>query len=112
MGNSVNIRTILEKVANPRATLDCLLLLAAILRLSYLTGVPNGFHADEASIGYDAFSMLETGRDQYGEFLPLFSRSFGDYDESLYRFLTIPFVGLLGLTEFTTRLPAGPWRVS
>ena len=32
--------------------------------------MPNGFHADEASIGYDAYSMLETGRDQYGEFLP------------------------------------------
>jgi 4-amino-4-deoxy-L-arabinose transferase-like glycosyltransferase len=87
-------------------TIVFILLLSAILRTVDLTGVPNGFHADEASIGYDAFSMLETGRDQYGEFLPLFSRSFGDYDESLYRFLTIPFVGLLGLTEFATRLPA------
>ncbi len=83
-----------------------ILALAGVLRLWDLTGVPNGFHADEVSIGYDAYSMLETGRDQYGEFLPLFSRSFGDYDESLYRYLTIPFVAVFGLTEFATRLPA------
>ena len=89
-----------------RVMLLLILSLAAVLRLWDLTGVPNGFHADEASIGYDAYSMLETGRDQYGEFLPLFSRSFGDYDESLYRYLTIPFVAVLGLTEFSTRLPA------
>ncbi|MCZ6633788.1 MAG: glycosyltransferase family 39 protein [bacterium] len=66
---------------------------------------PIGFHADEASIGYDAYSILKTGRDQYGEFLPLFARSFGDYDEALHRYLVVPFVAVLGLNEWAVRLP-------
>jgi len=61
---------------------------------------------DEVSTGYDAYSILKTGRDQYGEVLPLFARSFGDYNESLYRFLVVPSVFFFGLTEFAVRFPA------
>jgi len=82
------------------------LLVAALLRLPFLASIPNGFTTDEASTGYDAFSILETGRDQHGEFLPLFARSFGDYNESLYRFIAVPFVAVFGLSEFSVRLPA------
>jgi len=80
--------------------------LAGVLRLIWLTSVPNGLFCDEASTGYDAFSLLHTGRDQYGEFMPLFARSVGDYNESLYRFLSVPFVALFGLEVFAVRLPA------
>lgn len=89
-----------------RVPLFGIVLLAALLRAPLLSSIPNGFYSDEASTGYDAYSILKTGRDQYGEFLPLFARSFGDYVESLYRFLAAPFVGVLGLNEFATRLPA------
>jgi hypothetical protein len=71
-----------------------------------LASNPVGFFADEASTGYDAYAMLLTGCDQYGEFLPLFARSFGDYNESLYRFLTVPAVAIFGLDVFSVRLPA------
>jgi 4-amino-4-deoxy-L-arabinose transferase-like glycosyltransferase len=67
---------------------------------------PVGLFRDEASTGYDAYCLLETGRDQYGEVFPLFARSFGDYNESLYRFLVVPSVYLFGLTEFAVRFPA------
>ena len=85
-----------------RLFLFAILLIAGLLGVPFLETLPNGFHADEASIGYDAFSILKTSRDQYGGFLPLFSRSFGDYDEALYRFLTVPFISIFGLNEFAT----------
>ncbi len=84
----------------------CSILLGALLRLSFFPAIPNGFFQDEASVGYDAYSILKTSCDRYGEFLPLFARSFGDYVESSYRFLVVPFIGLFGLNEFATRLPS------
>src|SRR5262249_55898742 len=50
--------------------------------------------------------LLLTGKDQYGAPWPLFARSFGDYDEALYRYLTIPSVALFGLSAASVRLPA------
>lgn len=82
-----------------------IVLVAALLRICFLSTIPNGLHQDEATIGYDAYSMLKTGRNQYGELLPLFSKAFGDYNESLSRFITVPFIGILGLNELATRLP-------
>jgi hypothetical protein len=84
----------------------CIILLGALLRLSFLAQIPNGFFCDEAVRGYDAYSLLLTGRDQYGEFLPLFTRSLDDWPESSFVFIMIPFVAILGLTELAVRLPA------
>lgn len=83
-----------------------IILLGTLLRLPQLDQVPNGFYIDEAAIGYDAYSIMKTGRDHWGDHLPLFARSFGDYDEATYRYLVIPAIYVFGLTEFATRLPA------
>lgn len=83
-----------------------ILAIAAILRLIFLGTIPNGFFCDEASNGYDSYSILHTMRDQYGELLPMFARALNDYRPSLYIFLTIPFIKIFGLNEFATRLPA------
>ncbi len=86
--------------------LIAILVLASGLRLYGLGETPNGLFVDEASTGYDAYSLLETGRDQFGKKLPLFAQSLGDYNEALYRYLAIPSVYLFGLSEFSVRLPA------
>ncbi len=86
--------------------LTVLTLIALVIRVILLGQNPPGLFCDEASTGYDAFSLLQTGRDQFGQFLPLFARSFGDYNEAFYRYLTIPAVAILGLTSFSIRLPA------
>jgi 4-amino-4-deoxy-L-arabinose transferase-like glycosyltransferase len=83
-----------------------ILLAAALLRLTALGTVPSGLNGDEASSGYDAYSLSQTGRDRFGESWPLFARSFGDYDEACYRYLTIPSIRIFGLNEFSVRLPA------
>jgi 4-amino-4-deoxy-L-arabinose transferase-like glycosyltransferase len=86
--------------------LAAILILAGAFRFPLLTVSPPGFYVDEASTGYDAYSILLTGKDQYGEFMPLFARTFGAYNESLYRFITVIPIKLFGLNEFAVRLPA------
>jgi len=61
---------------------------------------------DEASLGYNAYSILKTGKDEYGATLPLVFKSFGDYKPGLYVYLTIPFVAVLGLNQLSVRLPS------
>jgi len=82
------------------------LLVAALFRLPTLDGVPNGFFLDEASRGYDAYSLLLTGADQYGARWPLFAEGLDDYTPTLYTYLVLPFVAALGPTEAAVRLPA------
>jgi len=82
-----------------------ILLIAFLLRVLYLDKFPVGFHADEASSGYDAYSILKTGRDQWGNFMPLVLKSFGDYKSPLYSYLTVPSIAIFGLNKFAVRLP-------
>lgn len=84
-------------------------LLGALLRLIWLGQYPPGFTPDEAAFGYNAYSILQTGKDEWGTpwwKLPLTNlRSFGDYKLPLYVYLTVPSLKLFGLNEFATRLP-------
>ncbi len=61
---------------------------------------------DEAAIGYNAYSIIETGKDEYDQTLPIIFKSFGDYKPGFYIYLAIPFIKLLGLTTTATRLPS------
>ncbi|MFH1244014.1 MAG: phospholipid carrier-dependent glycosyltransferase [bacterium] len=79
--------------------------LIILLRFFQLGTIPQGIHADEASYGYDAYSLLKTGRDQWGQAWPLSFKSFGDYKLNL-PYLIIPAIKLVGLTTTATRLPS------
>jgi len=83
-----------------------ILLTSALLRLWNLGNVPPGITADEAALGYNAYSILKTGRDEYGKILPVIFKSFGDYKPGLYIYLTAPFVAVFGLNEWSVRLPS------
>lgn len=63
--------------------------------------VPPCMNADEATFGYNAYSLLKTGADEYGNTLPFRLKSFGDYKMPLYSYLSVPFVGAFGLNEFS-----------
>lgn len=67
--------------------------------------IPAGFSGDEAITGYSAYSVLKTARDEWGDFLPVTFRSFGDYKPGLYTYLTVPSIAIFGLNEFAVRLP-------
>ncbi len=83
-----------------------IILLAFILRFWRISEYPAGFNADEAAIGYSAYSLLKTGKDEYGTPFPLSFKSFGDYKPGLYFYFVIPSILLFGLTEFAVRLPS------
>lgn len=82
-----------------------IIILAFLLRVIRLSDYPVGFTPDEASFGYDAYSILKTGKDQWGSGFPLVLESFGDFKSPLYALITIPFVWLFGLTKAVVRLP-------
>jgi len=89
-----------------RKLIILVLVLAAFLRFWQIGNFPVGFTADEAAQGYTAYSVLRTGRDEWGIWLPLVPRSFGDFKPPLYTYLTIPLIAIFGLNEFSVRLPS------
>jgi 4-amino-4-deoxy-L-arabinose transferase-like glycosyltransferase len=80
--------------------------LALFLRVFSLTSAPPSISWDEAALGYNAYSILHTARDEHGAFLPLIFKSFGDFKPGLYVYLTAPFVAIFGLSEIAVRAPA------
>jgi len=88
-----------------RHLLLLIVLLAAFLRLVALGSYPQRFNQDEMTLGYDAWSIWQTGHDQHGEPFPIQFRTFNDYVPPVATYLAAPVVGLLSLDETTTRLP-------
>src|SRR3989304_1484349 len=97
----------MRKIFNGKVILLILVLvLATFLRLWRLDINPPGLTPDEAALGYNAYSILKTGRDEYGDLLPIIFKSFGDYKPGFYVYLTVPFVAVFGLNEWSVRLPS------
>lgn len=82
------------------------LLIAVIAIFWNLGKAPSGVLVDEASLGYNAYSVLQTGKDEWGDSFPLTLKSFGDYKPSGYIYFAIPFIKLLGLSPLSIRLPS------
>src|SRR3989344_5973323 len=91
--------------------LIAILILAAVLRLYKISSFPAGLNADEAALGYNAYSLLLTGKDEHGHVLPVNLESFGDFKPAGYSYLLVPIVKTLGLTEFAVRLPSALFGV-
>lgn len=85
-------------------TLSFLLLIGAGLRLYNLGHTPESLTWDEAALGYNSFSILKTGADEYGYSHPLLLRSYDDYKPALYAYLTLPFIKFFGPTITSVRL--------
>jgi 4-amino-4-deoxy-L-arabinose transferase-like glycosyltransferase len=77
-------------------------LLALALRIFSLDSIPSGFHRDEAFLGYNAYSILKTGRDISGVFLPSHLSSFL-YTPAGYAYLSIVWIVIFGLNVFSIR---------
>lgn len=79
-------------------------LLAAVLRLWAFGTVPGGLNQDEASIGYDAWSILHYGIDRNGIRLPVHLIAWGSGQNALYAYLSMPFIAVMGLTVASVRM--------
>jgi len=80
---------------------------AFLLRIYRIDSIPPSLSWDEVSIGYNAYSILKTGKDEHGRFLPLDTFiGYGDYKPPLAIYLTIPSVAIFGLNELVVRFPS------
>ena len=85
----------------------CIIGLAAVLRFYQLGRNPPSLYWDEVSLGYNAYSILTTGRDEHGEWFPTTRFiAFGDYKPPGYIYAAVPSIALFGLTEFAVRFPS------
>lgn len=91
--------------------LTLIIVVAAVLRLWRLGHVPPSPDWDEAALGYNAYSIMHTGRDEYGKLLPVVLRSFDDYKPALYAYLAIPSIAVFGLNLFAVRLPSAVFGI-
>lgn len=81
--------------------------LAAVTRFYRLDSLPPALYWEEVALGFDAYSVWQTGRDIHDHPWPVVAfESFGDWKPSGYFYAVMPAVGLLGLTEWAVRIPA------
>ncbi len=81
-------------------------LFTAILRFTHLSQYPVSLNLDEVAIGYNAYSILKTGQDEYGTPFPIAFRSHDDYKAPLYIYLTSLSMALIGFSKFAVRFPS------
>src|SRR3989338_7108261 len=87
-----------------KISLISIILIALVLRFYRLGNYP-ALNADEAAIGYNAYSLMETGKDEHGNPWPIHFQSFNDFKPGGYFYLVLPFVKVFGLNEWSIRLP-------
>ncbi|MGH7534310.1 MAG: glycosyltransferase family 39 protein, partial [Gemmatimonadales bacterium] len=74
------------------------------LRLYLFPVVPPGLNQDEAAAAYEAYSLLQTGQDRWGNRLPPYFPAWGSGQSVLLSYLTAPFLALFGLSIAAVRL--------
>lgn len=83
-----------------------ILIIALILRIWQLDKVPVSLFGDELDVGYQAYSILKTGKDYSGNPFPLHFESLADWRTPLYLYSSIPTVAIFGISSWGVRLPS------
>ncbi len=82
----------------------CIAVIGIFVRTVAFTVVPGGLNQDEASMLYDAYSLLKFGVDRNGTSFPVYFEAWGDGQNALLTYLTIPFIAMFGMNVFTARI--------
>lgn len=91
----------------PKIIFAIIFVIAVFFRFWNLSSLPSGLNWDEISHGYNAYSLLKTGHDQWGQAWPIFNfRAYGDYPTTANLYFTIPSIAVFGLNAFSIRLPS------
>lgn len=80
-------------------------MIGSFVRLFAIGRFPNALNVDEASSGYDAFSLMKWGVDRAGNSYPVYLYAWGSGQSVLYSYLMISVIAVTGLTEYGIRLP-------
>jgi 4-amino-4-deoxy-L-arabinose transferase-like glycosyltransferase len=79
------------------------LIFAGVLRFYHIDKSPPSLSWDEAAVGYNAWTILNWGKDEWGKTLPLSFKSFEDDKHPIHVYLTVPTVAIFGLNEVGVR---------
>jgi hypothetical protein len=80
-----------------------IILISFIVRSISINNLPPSLNWDEVSHGYNAYSILKAGKDEWGIKSPFIFRAFGDYKLPVYIYLTILPVIFFGLNPLSVR---------
>lgn len=96
--------TILEKARDWRWLILLLVTVAVVvLYFAKVDSNPPGYYIDESSISYNAYTIAQTGRDEFGKAWPLYFRAFGDYKNPVYIYLLAGIYKLTGPSILAAR---------
>ncbi|MBI2196449.1 glycosyltransferase family 39 protein [Candidatus Daviesbacteria bacterium] len=96
----------MSKLLRPKILLALICALLLFTRFYKITEIPPSVYWDEASIGYNAYSIAQNGKDEWGETFPIHFRAFGEFKLPVYIYATVLSVKIFGLNELSVRLPA------
>lgn len=94
------------KIIKNHSILILVVVLAAAIRFYAVDKVPPSLNWDEISHGYNAYSILKSGKDEWGILLPSIFRAYGDYKLPVYIYATALSEMFFGLNAFAVRLPS------
>lgn len=83
-----------------------ILLIALFFRTFRLSFSPPRLTHDEMSIGYNAYSILKTGKDEWGRSFPLDFEAFGDHKLPGYVYVLVPFLSFLPMDIISIKIPS------
>src|SRR3989344_1810956 len=86
--------------------LAVIVVFSTALRFYKLDQIPPSLSWDEAAVGYNAYTIANWGKDEWGKSFPLVFKSFEDDKSPVHVYLTAVAVRFLDLSEFSTRLPS------
>ncbi len=101
--NNKIIKKVRNLFKNRKLLLIIILFIAAFLRFYKLGKIPPALQWDEISMGYESYSILKTGKDQFGNFLPVFFRCLDDWKPGMYMYISVIPIALFGLNAFSVR---------
>lgn len=86
--------------------ISCIILLVGcLIRTVAIESYPIGLNQDEASIGYEAYSIANYGIDRNGYSFPVHFEAWGSGQNALYGYLIVPLIKIFGLNNFSARFP-------
>ncbi|MDO8638367.1 MAG: glycosyltransferase family 39 protein [Candidatus Daviesbacteria bacterium] len=88
-----------------------IILLASFLRIYKLDQVPLALNWDEAAFGYNAYTIANWGKDEWGNSFPLVFTSFRDDKHPVIVYITAVLIKVFGLSDYSARLPTALFGV-
>jgi 4-amino-4-deoxy-L-arabinose transferase-like glycosyltransferase len=99
----VKIRLSCSEKQNELVLILLLCAIGIILRIILFGKIPPGLNQDEVASGYEAYSLLLTGKDKWGNVFPAYFIAWGGGQNVLYSYLSIPIIYIFGLNVLSVR---------